>query len=163
MSALRSLKLLINLLNDSKLWSCLCPHLSLSVSGTMPPCGFPVPTGKQQPFTAGQGTQLSGRGAPFLSVSLPAALPTLTLIAFWITLFFFPLIIYGRPVNCLLPHLSVRIRSVRILFCWFLFFLSWFVLLVTSLPSWFMFFNTSFSCVQVKFPAPVWWTLISCH
>lgn len=41
------------------------------VTGTMVPCGLPLLTGRELLFTASQDTQLSGRWAPFLSMSLP--------------------------------------------------------------------------------------------
>lgn len=42
----------------------------------MAPCGLPALTGRQRLFTAGQGAQLSGRGAPFLSCAWRTPTPS---------------------------------------------------------------------------------------
>lgn len=66
--------------NSAKLFKPLSVALSVPVSpsesGTMAPCGLPVLTGRELLFTPGQDTQLSGRRAPFLSLSVPAVPPS---------------------------------------------------------------------------------------
>lgn len=108
--------------NSTKLFKPLSVALpvpvSLSRSGTMAPCGFPVLKGRELLFTAGQDTQLSGRWAPFLSLSLPAAPPPPLPHLFLDHTFTLqppthpPPLCLDHPDNCLIPVFSPALHCL---------------------------------------------------